>query len=254
MGLRFSKPFTAPVAAKSLPPPLLYADTDRSPDALYFGRVGVPDAFVAFGSAAAEIRRRGGTRIRPRAKNLRLRRRPPARNLHAARPRTLAPTPPRSRRGDLPPRPRVSVRRFTVPEDFPAGCLRETFELGVSPHRRRRRAVSRSASSRPRRSRRHPRGQSPQRPRVRRRRKNPPRQPHLRPPTPVPWSARHERIAQVRHRGRILEAGGVSAGTIVAGGDQACDPHERGSGPLRPHELIIVDIFPRVTAPATTAT
>jgi Xaa-Pro aminopeptidase len=37
------------LAAKSLPPPLLYADTERSPDALYFGRVGVPDAFVAFG-------------------------------------------------------------------------------------------------------------------------------------------------------------------------------------------------------------
>ncbi len=44
-----------------------------------------------------------------------------------------------------------------------------------------------------------------------------------------------------------LEAGAVSANTIVAGGDQACDPHERGSGPLRAHDLIIVDIFPRVT-------
>jgi Xaa-Pro aminopeptidase len=45
-----------------------------------------------------------------------------------------------------------------------------------------------------------------------------------------------------------LEAGATSAGTIAAGGDQACDPHERGSGPLRPHELIIVDVFPRVNA------
>lgn len=45
-----------------------------------------------------------------------------------------------------------------------------------------------------------------------------------------------------------LEAGAVSTDTIVAGGDQACDPHERGSGPLRPHELIILDIFPRMTA------
>lgn len=43
----------------------------------------------------------------------------------------------------------------------------------------------------------------------------------------------------------ILRAGGVPANTIVAGGLQACDPHERGSGPLRPHELIILDIFPR---------
>ena len=44
----------------------------------------------------------------------------------------------------------------------------------------------------------------------------------------------------------INEQGGNAQDTIVAGGDQACDPHERGSGPLRPHELIIIDIFPRV--------
>jgi Xaa-Pro aminopeptidase len=43
----------------------------------------------------------------------------------------------------------------------------------------------------------------------------------------------------------VLRAGGLPANTIVAGGLQACDPHERGSGPLRPHELIILDIFPR---------
>lgn len=44
----------------------------------------------------------------------------------------------------------------------------------------------------------------------------------------------------------IVRAGGEARGdTIVAGGGQACDPHERGSGPLRANELIIVDIFPR---------
>ena len=43
----------------------------------------------------------------------------------------------------------------------------------------------------------------------------------------------------------VLRAGGQPAGTIVAGGDQACDPHERGSGPLLAHSLIILDIFPR---------
>jgi Xaa-Pro aminopeptidase len=43
----------------------------------------------------------------------------------------------------------------------------------------------------------------------------------------------------------ILRAGGLPANTIVAGGDQACDPHERGSGPLRANELIILDVFPR---------
>lgn len=32
---------------------------------------------------------------------------------------------------------------------------------------------------------------------------------------------------------------------IVAGGLQACDPHCTGSGPLKPHEAIIIDCFPR---------
>jgi Xaa-Pro aminopeptidase len=34
-------------------------------------------------------------------------------------------------------------------------------------------------------------------------------------------------------------------GTITAGGPQAADPHERGSGPLRAGEAIILDVFPR---------
>ncbi|MCA1688297.1 MAG: Xaa-Pro peptidase family protein [Actinobacteria bacterium] len=34
-------------------------------------------------------------------------------------------------------------------------------------------------------------------------------------------------------------------GTITAGGPQAADPHERGSGPLKAGEAIILDIFPR---------
>src|SRR5216117_3415861 len=43
----------------------------------------------------------------------------------------------------------------------------------------------------------------------------------------------------------ILRAGGVPLGTIVADGDQACDPHERGFGPLYADSLIILDVFPR---------
>lgn len=43
----------------------------------------------------------------------------------------------------------------------------------------------------------------------------------------------------------VVKRGGLPANTIVAGGDQACDPHERGSGPLRANETIILDIFPR---------
>ena len=36
-----------------------------------------------------------------------------------------------------------------------------------------------------------------------------------------------------------------SEGTIVAGGEQACDPHDAGSGPLRAGTFIIIDVFPR---------
>src|SRR5688572_20815036 len=43
----------------------------------------------------------------------------------------------------------------------------------------------------------------------------------------------------------ILQAGGIAAHTIVAGGEQACDPHECGHGVLRAREPIIIDVFPR---------
>ncbi len=44
----------------------------------------------------------------------------------------------------------------------------------------------------------------------------------------------------------LVRAGGEARGdSIVAGGEQACDPHGRGTGPLRANELIIIDIFPR---------
>jgi Xaa-Pro aminopeptidase len=43
----------------------------------------------------------------------------------------------------------------------------------------------------------------------------------------------------------IVQAGGLAANTIVAGGRQGCDPHERGFGLLRANEPIILDVFPR---------
>ncbi|MFT4902021.1 MAG: Xaa-Pro aminopeptidase [Lentimonas sp.] len=43
-----------------------------------------------------------------------------------------------------------------------------------------------------------------------------------------------------------LAKGALAQNTIVAGGVQACDPHEGGHGPLRPNQLIIVDVFPRI--------
>ncbi|MBM3834788.1 MAG: aminopeptidase P family protein [Verrucomicrobia bacterium] len=43
----------------------------------------------------------------------------------------------------------------------------------------------------------------------------------------------------------ILQAGGTASRSIVAAGKQGCDPHERGYGPLRANQPIILDVFPR---------
>ena len=52
---------------------------------------------------------------------------------------------------------------------------------------------------------------------------------------------------RVKHaiEARLLEDGCGLDSTIVAGGSQAADPHERGSGPLHANEAIIIDIFPQ---------
>jgi Xaa-Pro aminopeptidase len=63
----------------------------------------------------------------------------------------------------------------------------------------------------------------------------------------------------VLHQGRVLTSerlreiislatlseGAVALDTIAAGGDQACNCHEAGTGPIRAGELIVCDIFPR---------
>lgn len=43
----------------------------------------------------------------------------------------------------------------------------------------------------------------------------------------------------------IIQAGGMASNTIVACGKQGCDPHERGSGPLKANQPIILDVFPK---------
>ena len=43
----------------------------------------------------------------------------------------------------------------------------------------------------------------------------------------------------------IAAGGGMPSDLIVAGGQQGADPHERGHGPLKAHQLIIIDSWPR---------
>lgn len=45
--------------------------------------------------------------------------------------------------------------------------------------------------------------------------------------------------------GRLLQDGLLAQHTIVACGDATCDPHNEGSGPLRPDQPVIIDIFPQ---------
>jgi Xaa-Pro aminopeptidase len=47
---------------------------------------------------------------------------------------------------------------------------------------------------------------------------------------------------------KLMESECVAQHTIVAGGEQACDPHNEGSGPLPAHRSIIFDVFPRSAA------
>ena len=43
----------------------------------------------------------------------------------------------------------------------------------------------------------------------------------------------------------LMERDCIAQHTIVAGGEQACDPHNEGSGALPAHRSIIFDVFPR---------
>jgi Xaa-Pro aminopeptidase len=53
-----------------------------------------------------------------------------------------------------------------------------------------------------------------------------------------------ERLREIISMATLAE-GAVALDTIAAFGDQACDCHNAGTGPIRANELIVVDIFPR---------
>ena len=53
-----------------------------------------------------------------------------------------------------------------------------------------------------------------------------------------------ERIKQLINV-KLMERDCIAQHTIVAGGDQACDPHHEGTGPLPANQSIIFDVFPR---------
>jgi len=57
-----------------------------------------------------------------------------------------------------------------------------------------------------------------------------------------------ERLRAIVERALLDRACYVPEGTIVAPGKQAADPHEEGTGPLRAHEPVVMDIYPQHTS------
>ena len=53
-----------------------------------------------------------------------------------------------------------------------------------------------------------------------------------------------ERLRRMVHQ-TLMDCDSIGERTIIAGGDQGCDPHQVGFGPLRIRETIIIDVFPR---------
>jgi Xaa-Pro aminopeptidase len=230
------------------PPPLLYADASTNPDQRYFGRVHVPDPFISFRAgrrkvcvvSALEFGRvkrdsSFGTVLPLESWHRKARKRWPDRRVGPAEVILLLAA-------------RYRIHAFTIPDDFPAGVAFKLTRYGL-------RLVPAGGMIFPERE-----------------IKNPAEVAALRRGNrcaALGIAAAEALLRQARIKGRwlyhaghkltsehvkyaiesaCLAAGGVSLDTIVAGGNQGCDPHEAGHGPLHAHELIIVDVFPRITA------
>jgi Xaa-Pro aminopeptidase len=236
-------------AAKSAPALLFYSDTDSSRDLLYLGRFDCHDPFIAIlhrGKKTAVLNAlEYGRGLKESAFDEILALEP-----LGAEARKLCPTTPRPGAADVIAllASKKQIPAFTVPEDFPAGLLERLRARGLTitvagglvlPEREiktAREAAAIRAGNRV---------------------------------AAAGFLAAEALLHRAKISGRkllldgktltservrlaieiaCLEAGGRALDTIVAGGNQACDPHCRGTGPLRPHELIIIDIFPRHTA------
>ncbi len=231
--------------SKTIPPPLFYTDTHTSADMLYFGRVEVHDPFIAFGARGKKI-------TVQRALEFGRVKRTSA--FDVVLPQETWLTRAQQRHGAKAGVPEIIAtlaraygqRAFRVADDFPAALYLKLTKLGLKltfadgllfPEREIKSAWEAACIREGNRL------------------------------CSVGYTVAEKILRAARIKGRTLlyqgspltserlrfaidtainEQGGNAQDTIVAGGDQACDPHERGSGPLRPHELIIIDIFPRV--------
>ncbi len=226
-------------------PPLIYADTHASSDMLYFGGVDVHDPFIAFGSGRKKITVQSALELgrvkRTSSFNQVL-------SLETWRDQARETYGPTAGVAEIIVclSRQYGIKTFRIPDDFPAGLYQKLGKLGLRlelaggmlfPEREIKSAPEVAAIKEGNRL------------------------------AAMGYVATENILRKTRIKGHhliyqgapltserlrfaievaIKEQGGEARDTIVAGGNQACDPHERGRGPLRPHELIIVDIFPRV--------
>jgi len=227
------------------PPPLLYADTVTSPDMLYFGRVDVHDPFIAFGFRGKRISvhnalefgrvKKNGAFDTVLSREACLDRAKAAYGTKAGVAEIIA---------TLAREYRIPV--FRIPDEFPAALYLRLTRLGLKlvfaggmlfPEREIKSAWEIECIREGNRlcsvgygvAEKILRGAKIKGRNLIYRNK--------------PLTSE---ILRFQLEGAIREQGGNPQDTIVAGGDQGCDPHERGSGPLHAHELIVIDIFPRV--------
>ncbi|MET0261622.1 MAG: Xaa-Pro peptidase family protein [Rariglobus sp.] len=231
--------------ARTAPSPLLYADTARSADMLYFGHFSVPDPFIAFGVRGKKVavlnalefgraKKSSGfdtvLALEPWLEKAR------AKNPKGGAAEVIALL-----------AKHYKLRAFDVSNDFPTGLADKLRALGLKltpvpslfPEREIKTTAEAAALREGNRC--SAAGIAAA--------ENLLRKSKIKAGKLVldgkPLTSERLKIAiEIA----CLEAGALSIDTIAAGGDQACDPHERGHGPLRANELIVVDVFPRVSA------
>ncbi len=228
------------------PSRLIYADSERSSDLLYFGRFHAPDPFIAMEVGGRKIAVVNALEFGRACKEGCFDEVLPLERIHAEAARVW----PKAGGGAATAIAWVArelrQRRFEIPDDFPTGLARRLEKLGLTlqvadgslfPEReikteveaRQIREGNRCAAL----------GIAAAEKLLRESKIKAGRLLHK----GKPLTSEHLKFAiEVA----CLEAGALSLNTIAAGGDQACDPHCSGNGPLRANELIIVDVFPRV--------
>ncbi len=238
-----------PANNRHIPPsPLLYADSEHNADQLYFGRVFVPDPFISFGVgrkryavvSPLEFSRVAGQSAFDHVlllDELLERARKRFRNAGSETGRVI-----RLLASEF------GIKRFVVPDDFPARLALELLKAKVSlsvsegPIFQKRQIKSETevrairegnaaAAAGFRAAEKLLRAAVVKKGKL-----------HLR--GRALTSEKVREVIQIA----CLQSGADASCPIVAGGDQACDPHCIGSGVLRAGQLIIIDIFPRVSS------